>query len=77
MPYYFFQWNDLIEGHLAANGVSAEEFERIVCDPESIEPSRSSEREVAFGTVDGRFLACVYEFIDATTILPVTAFEVE
>jgi hypothetical protein len=45
--------------------------------PESVEQSRSSDRLIAFGEVDGRYLACVYEMIDETTILPVTAYEVE
>jgi uncharacterized DUF497 family protein len=77
MPFYLFHWNDLNEEHLSEHGVSPEEFEAVVCDPESVEQSRSSDRLIAFGEVDGRFLACVYEMIDETTILPVTAYEVE
>ena len=34
--------------------------------------------EIAFGeTATGKYLACVYEFLDETTVLPVTAYEVE
>lgn len=77
MPFYLFVWNDLIEAHLAEHGVSMDEFEAVVCDPESIDFSRSSGREIAFGEVDGRFLACVYEMLDESTVLPVTAYEVE
>ena len=77
MPFYLFLWNDLIEEHLAEHGVTPEEFEAIVCDPESVDASRSSSREIAFGEVDGRFLACVYEMLDDSTVLPVTAYEVE
>jgi uncharacterized DUF497 family protein len=77
MPYYLFLWNELIEEHLAEHGVLPDEFETVVCDPESVDKSRSSGREIAFGEVNGRFLACVYEMLDETTILPVTAYEVE
>ncbi len=42
------------------------------------EKSRSSKRWVAFGrTAAGRELAVVYEMVDAITILPVTAFDIE
>jgi hypothetical protein len=77
MPYYFFLWNEINEEHLAEHGVTTGEFETIVCDPESVDRSRSSGRIVAFGDVEGRFLACVYEMMDDDTVLPVTAYEVE
>ncbi len=77
MPYYFFEWNRLIEEHLAENDVTTAEFELIVCDPESIDKSNSSDRKIAFGFVDGRFLACIYEMLDEATVLPVTAYKVE
>jgi hypothetical protein len=62
---------------LAEHGVTPEEFETVICDPESVDRSRSSARLVAFGEVQGRFLACVYEMMDNDTVLPVTAYEVE
>ena len=78
MPFYLFIWNDLVERHLAAHGVTPNEFEEVVCDPDEVCPSRSSGRPVAFGaTSSGKYLACVYEFLDETTVLPVTAYEVE
>ena len=77
MPYFLFLWNDEIEQHLDLHGVTPDEFEAVVCDPESVDTSRSSGREIAFGEVNGRFLACVYEMLDETTVLPVTAYEVE
>jgi hypothetical protein len=77
MPFYLFIWNDLIEEHLAEHGVSPGEFEAIVCDPDSVDRSRSSGREIAFGETGGRLLACVYELLDASTVLPVTAYEVD
>ena len=77
MPYYLFIWNELIEEHLEEHGVTPAEFESVVCDPESVDTSRSSGREIAFGEVNGRFLACVYEMLDKSTVLPVTAYEVD
>ena len=76
MPYFLFVWNDEIEEHLAEQGVSPDEFEAVVCNPDSVDKSRTSGREIAFGEVDGRFLACVCEMLDRSTVLPVTAYEV-
>ena len=78
MPFYFFVWNHEIEQHLARNGVTPGEFEEVVCDPDEVDESRSSGRPIAFGeTSSGKYLACVYELLDDTTVLPVTAYEVE
>lgn len=77
MPFYLFIWNDEIEDHVAEHGVTCDEFEAVVCDPDTVDVSRSTGRQIAFGEVNGRFLACVYEKIDKDTILPVTAYEVE
>ncbi len=78
MPYYFFVWNDDAIEHLSEHGVSTEDFERIVCDPEEIGVSRSSGRDIAFGYgTDGRYLLCAYELLDNDTILPITAYTVE
>ena len=78
MPFYLFIWNEMIEEHLATHGVTPDEFEAVVCDPDEVELSRSSGRPIAFGgTSTGKYLACVYELLDDTTVLPVTAYEVE
>ena len=78
MPVYFFIWNDQIEEHLASHGVTPEEFEEVVCDPDEVDRSHSSGRPIAFGeTSTGKYLACVYELLDDMTVLPVTAYEVE
>ena len=78
MPYYFFIWNDEAIAHLAEHGISPEEFEQIVCNPLSDDISRSTGRPVAFGlTDDGRRIMCVYELIDVSTVLPITAYEVD
>jgi uncharacterized DUF497 family protein len=78
VPYYFFVWNDEIEEHLAQHGVTPDEFEDVVCDPDEVDRSQSSDRSIAFGeTSTGKYIACVYEVLDRATILPVTAYEVE
>ena len=78
MPFYLFVWNDAIVQHLAEHGVLPEEFEEVVCSPQSTKSSRTAGRPVAFGeTVEGRSLVCVYELLDEVTVLPVTAFEGE
>ena len=42
MPAFDFLWTDEIAEHLAANGVSQDDFERVVCNPTSKGYSRSS-----------------------------------
>jgi len=76
IPFYLFVWNQEIEQHLAEHGVTPDEFEEVVCDPDYVTTSRSSGRELAFGeTSTGRYLACVFELLDEATVLPVTAYE--
>jgi uncharacterized DUF497 family protein len=78
VPFYLFIWNDRLEGYLAEHGVTPDEFEEVVCNPDDVHQSRSSGRPIAFGeTSTGKYLACVYELLDETTVLPVTAYEVE
>lgn len=77
MPFYFFAWNDEIVDYLALHDVCQDDFEEIVQNPVSTQVSRSSGRPIAFGWSNGRFLACVYEFADEDTIVPVTAYEVD
>jgi hypothetical protein len=78
VPFYLFIWNDQIEGHLAGHGVTPDEFEEVVCNPDEVGRSRASGRPIAFArTSTGKYLACVYDLLDDTTVLPVTAYEVE
>ena len=77
MPYYFFIWDDDNEGHIAEHGVTMDEFEEVVCDPDSTGESRATGRPIAFGyTSTGKYLACVCDFLDESTIYPITAYEV-
>lgn len=72
-----FLWSDEVIEHLDEHGVTPEEFEEIVKFPEARGQSPRTRRPCCWGHAhDGRFLICVYEVIDDTTILPVTAYEV-
>ncbi len=77
MRYFRYHWDDDTIGHLAANGVTQEEFVEIVETPE-IEHSDAdhSERLVAYGpTSSGKYLACVYTLLDVDDyVYPITAF---
>ena len=78
MPFYFIIWDDVNERHVAEHGVTPEEFEEVVTDPDSVEESRSSGRTIAFGqTSTGKRLACLYELLDDATIYPATAYELD
>ena len=77
MIYYEFVWTDEIIAHLAEHGVTPDEFEYVVSNPESRDKSRKTGRPCCFGeTSDGRYLYCVYEMLDDDTVIPVTAYEV-
>jgi uncharacterized DUF497 family protein len=78
VPWYEFIWDGENENHLAEHGVTPEEFAEVVCDPERVESSRSSGRPIAFGpTSTGKYLACVYELLDESTVYTITAYEAE
>jgi uncharacterized DUF497 family protein len=63
--------------HCAAHGVTKEEVEEVMENPTDADVSRSSGRPVVFGdTRAGRHLMVVYEYIDADTVYPVTAYDV-
>ena len=77
MSYIDFLWTDETVEHLFEHGVSQEDFEPVVCTPESKGFSRSSSLPAALGhTEDGRYIMVVYEELCVMTILPVTAYEV-
>lgn len=78
MPYYFFQWDDEAEQHIADYGITKPEFEEVVMSPDEIRISRSSGRPIAFGpTTTDKYLACIYEWFDDMTVYPITAYEID
>jgi hypothetical protein len=77
MPFYFFIWTPEIIEHLAEHGITTDEFEEVVCNPEGEDVSRSSGNPIAFGpTSSGKYLCCVFKRLEGDTIEPVTAYEV-
>jgi uncharacterized DUF497 family protein len=78
MPIFDFLWDGENDDHIDQHGVTIEEFEQVVQDPDATEFSDSSGRPIAFGyTADGRYLACVYEMLDELRVYPITAYEIE
>ncbi|MDB5384464.1 MAG: hypothetical protein JWM11_110 [Planctomycetaceae bacterium] len=81
MPYFDFVWELTDDGnmeHIGEHGLTPDDVEPIVLNPDYLSISRSSGRPMAFGyTSDGRYVAVVYEQLDEFTVYPITAFEVE
>ncbi|HET6426561.1 MAG TPA: hypothetical protein VFG20_22915 [Planctomycetaceae bacterium] len=79
MPFYFVIWTPEATQHLEQHGVTQDEFEQVVFASRhsTIEQSASNPDNVTVvGTTDaGRELRCVWQELDDSTILPVTAYE--
>ena len=73
-------WNEEPGGnveHIEEHGLTVEDVEHVLANPESEEVSRSSGLPCVFGyTSEGRFIIVVFERIDEDTIYPVTAYDV-
>lgn len=83
MSYSTIIWDldDDLEGnvqHVAEHDLTKEEVEDVLANPEHRASSRSSGLPVVFGTTfTGRFIAVVFQEIDADTARPVTAYDIE
>ncbi|MGA2062660.1 MAG: hypothetical protein ABSG67_19485 [Thermoguttaceae bacterium] len=63
--------------HCAEHGVTKDEVEEVLENPEDLDLSRTSGCPVVFGTTrEGRHLMIVYEVIEKDTVYPITAYEV-
>jgi uncharacterized DUF497 family protein len=73
-------WNEEPGGnieHIEEHGLTVEDVEHVLANPESEGASRSSGEPCVFGhTPDGTYIIVVYEQIDVDTIYPITAYEV-
>jgi hypothetical protein len=73
-------WNEEPGGnveHIEEHGLTVDDVEHVLANPDSEEVSRSSGLPCAFGTTPGgTHIIVVYEAVDADTIYPVTAYEV-
>jgi len=78
MPFKVYLWTDELVDHIAQHGLTMDDFEAVVSDPDEVTRSRSSGRYAAIGyTVDGRKIICIYEEIDDLYVDPFTAYELE
>jgi uncharacterized DUF497 family protein len=63
--------------HIAQHNLTKEDVEDVFEKPSGTGISRSSGRPVVFGeTRNGRYIMVVYGVIDASTVRPITAYEV-
>lgn len=73
-------WNDEPGGnveHIEEHGLTVDDVEYVLANPESESVSRSSGLPCVFGnTPEGRSIIVVYEAVAPDTIYPVTAYEV-
>jgi len=73
-------WNEERGGnveHIEEHGLTIEDVESVLANPERRAMSRSSGQPCVFGyTSEGTYIIVVYEHIDDDTIYPVTAYEV-
>ncbi len=73
-------WNEEPDGnveHIEEHGLTVDDVEHVLANPESETVSRSSGLPCVFGTTpDGRYIIVVYERLDPDTIYPATAYEV-
>lgn len=77
MPYYFYIWTPEIIAHLAEHGVTPDEFEEVVSNPELRHVSRSSGNPLTISsTAQGKRICCLFRYLDADTIEPITAYEI-
>ncbi len=78
MPWFDFIWSPETIEHIAQHGVTVEEFEDVVQNPEGVDFSKSSGNLLAKGTSrNGKYIVAIYLMIDDITVLPITAYEPE
>jgi uncharacterized DUF497 family protein len=82
MRFLYVIWDDENEPdsniqHVAQHGLTTEDIEFVLENPQREETSRSTGRPCCFGhTPAGDFIIVVYEEIDKDTVYPITAYEV-
>jgi uncharacterized DUF497 family protein len=63
--------------HIARHGLTKDDVEHVFENPTSTDISRSSGRPVLFGdTGTGRYIMVIYEVTGASTVYPITAYDV-
>ena len=78
MPWVDVIWTDENETHITDAGVSMADVEHVIRNPVGSGVSRSSGRPFVVGyTPAERKIIVVYEELDAITVYPITAYELE
>lgn len=63
--------------HIAKHNLTKDDIEDVFDNPTGTDISRSSGRPVVFGeTGTGRYIMVAYEVVDASTVRPITAYDV-
>jgi hypothetical protein len=75
MAWFDFFWYERNLEHLAEHGVTAEEFQHVVCHTRQRGFGHRGSNMVQGYTAEGRFLCCHFRMIDQITVLPITAYE--
>jgi uncharacterized DUF497 family protein len=64
--------------HVEEHGLAVEDVEHVLANPTGETVRRSSGMPCCFGyTPDGVYIIVVYELVDAMTVYPITAHEVD
>jgi len=83
MAFLHYVWDDPEDPrgnveHVAQHGLTIEEVEHVLDDPDSRGTSQSGGNPCCFGfTPAGEFILVIYELIDQDTVYPVTAYHVD
>ncbi|SFJ33397.1 hypothetical protein [Planctomicrobium piriforme] len=79
MPWYAYIWTTRAIDKCSQHGVSQDDFEFVMLNSENETTGHVVNDVQRFATQgeteDGRWIKCVYEKFDDTTIIPITAFE--
>lgn len=74
-------WDPAPDGnieHIAEHNLEPEDVEEVLWNPIGHDTSYSTGRPIAYGFApDGRYVLVVYEYLDAETVYPITAYEIE
>ncbi len=81
MVWFDYLWLEGADGnieHIAEHQLTMDDIEQVTENIEAEAVSRRTGRPIRFGyTLDGRYIAVVFEWVDEVTVYPVTAYEVE
>jgi len=81
MAFYFILWNDEPGENvdkILQHGLTVDDVEFVLNNPEGHGTSRSSNRPFVVGTTpDGDYIMVIYDWIDDDTINPVTAYDID